>query len=202
MKRLIKYFGNGLLFLIPLVLTIWIVYKIFTSIDTAVSSIFLGPEQGQPNWWVSGLGVLISLATITVVGLLSSLFITRPLMQLIEKIFGRLPLIKLLYSSLKDLVGAFVGDKKKFDQPCLVTLMPGGNIKAMGFVTRKSVDFLGIKDEVAVYLPQSYNFAGSVLIVSRSQVRLLDIDSSDAMTFIVSGGVTGGHGHERDKPAE
>ena len=197
MKKMITYFGNGLLFLIPIAVTLWVIYWVFTTIETAVRAIVLGGASNeQPQWWVSGLGVVISLGFITIVGMLSSLFITRPLLQLVEKVFGRLPLIKLLYSSIKDLIGAFVGDKKKFDQPCLVTLMPQSNIKALGFVTRKSVDFLHLQDEVAVYLPQSYNFAGSVLIVPRSQVKLLEMDSSDVMTFIVSGGVSGGHGSE------
>jgi len=193
MKKLLKYFCNGLLFIVPVAVTIYVVYWLFVSIDQTVLKIIM-PDQTpgtEPAWWRTGLGVLILLVVITVVGVLTSLFITRPLLQLIEKVFGRLPLVKLLYSSIKDLIGAFVGDKKKFDQPVIVALASGGTTKVLGFITRKSLDFWQMADEVAVYLPQSYNFAGNLIIVPRDQVKPLHADSSDVMAFLVSGGVSG-----------
>jgi len=193
MKKLLKYFCKGLLFIVPVAVTIYVIYWLFVSIDQTVLKIIM-PDQvpgTEPAWWRTGLGVLILLVVITLVGVLASLFVTRPLLQLVEKIFGRLPLVKLLYSSIKDLIGAFVGDKKKFDQPVLVTLVSGGSAKALGFITRKSLDFWQMDDEVAVYLPQSYNFAGNLLIVPRDQVKPLHADSSDVMAFLVSGGVSG-----------
>lgn len=195
MKRLARYFGSGLLFLIPVVLTVYIVFWLFSSIDNLVRSI--AEHMGRKP--LPGMGVVITLAVILLVGFFSSLFITRPVLQLVEKMFGRLPLIKLIYSSIKDLIGAFVGEKKKFDQPVLVTLVPEGKVKALGFITRSSLDFLGLQGEVAVYFPQSYNFAGSVLIVPRGQVQAIGADSSDVMAFIVSGGVSGGVGEEKKK---
>jgi uncharacterized membrane protein len=88
------------------------------------------------------------------------------------------------------MIEAFAGERKSFDKPVIVELIKDGP-KAMGFVTQSSLDFLGIDGHVAVYLPQSYNFAGSVLIFLAERVKPLDIDSSEAMTFIVSGGVSG-----------
>ena len=148
MKILAKYFAKGLLFLIPLGATVYVVYWVFSTIDGAMRALILG-ESGQ-DWWVSGLGVVISLAVITGVGVLTSLFIMRPILQLIEKLFSRLPLVKLLYSSVKDLIGAFVGEKKKFDQPVLVKVMPESNVKMAGFITRKSLEMFGLENEVAV----------------------------------------------------
>jgi len=192
MKKLGKYFIKGLMFIIPVGVTIFIVVWLFETIDQMVKSLFtIGREGVEPQWWWTGLGVIILLLVILLVGFLSSLFITRALLQLIEKLLGRLPLVKLLYSSIKDLVGAFVGDQKKFDQPVIVNVLPGGSAKALGFVTRKSMDFLGLEKSVAVYFPQSYNFAGSVLIFPADQVQPLQADSSDVMAFIVSGGVSG-----------
>ena len=199
MKPIVKYFANGLLFLIPVGATVYIVYWIFSTIDTLVRDLIVRDSTGPSQWWFTGLGVLITLGFIFGVGLLTSLFITRPLTQLVEKVFARTPLIKLLYSSIKDLIGAFVGDQKKFDQPIMVTLIPGSNVKALGFVTRRTMEIFGLQDEVAVYLPQSYNFAGSVLIVPAAQITPIDADSADVMAFIVSGGVSG-HGHQ--KPAQ
>jgi uncharacterized membrane protein len=88
-------------------------------------------------------------------------------------------------------VEAFAGEKKKFDKPVLVTFGPNSYAKIVGFMTRENLDNLGLKDHVAVYLPQSYNFAGNVLIFPKEAVKPLDIESSEAMTFIVSGGVAG-----------
>ena len=192
MKTLARYFVNGLLFLIPVVVTVYVIVWVFRSIDSGVQQIIIrNPAGVLPQWWVTGLGVLISLTVITIVGVLTKLFITQPVVQLVERIFGRLPLVKLLYSSIKDLVGAFVGDEKKFDQPVLVNLLPGSDAKALGFITRQSMEFWGLKNEVAVYFPQSYNFAGSVLIVPAERVKPLHADSADVMAFIVSGGVSG-----------
>ena len=192
MKKLIKYFANGLLFIFPLAVTVWVVYWLFTTIDQTVLKVVAGGEAGsQPVWWRTGLGVVILLVVITGVGVLSSFLVTRPLMQLVERLFGQLPLVKLLYSSIKDLIGAFVGEKKKFDQPVLVEILPGGGAKAIGFITRRSLAFWDLADEVAVYFPQSYNFAGNLLVVPKMQVRLLKADSSEVMAFLVSGGVSG-----------
>jgi len=178
MKRLTRYFFEGLIVLIPLVATIYVVYAVFTKID----SIF--------KFSVPGMGFLVTLLTITVVGFISSNFLTRKLVGLVETIFTRLPFVKMIYSSVRDLIGAFVGDKKSFDKPVLVTLSPANNIQAIGFVTQESMEKIGFADKVAVYLPQSYNFAGNLIVVPKDQISHLSVESGDIMAFIVSGGVT------------
>jgi uncharacterized membrane protein len=97
--------------------------------------------------------------------------------------------VKLVYNSIKDLVSAFVGDKRRFDAPVAVSL--AGNNKVLGFVTRDGLGRLGMPDYVAVYFPQSYNFAGYLMLVPRAQIEHLDLPSADVMTFIISGGVSG-----------
>ena len=93
MKRLAKYFGNGLLFLIPTGATVYVVYWIFSTIDGLVKSGLTGGDGVLPGWWHHGFGVLITLGVILVVGFLSTLFIPRPLAQLVENVFARLPLV-------------------------------------------------------------------------------------------------------------
>jgi len=178
MKRLTKYFFEGLLVLIPLVATVYVIYVIFTKID----SIF--------KFALPGMGFVVTLLMITLVGFISSNFIARRLVGLVDTIFTRLPLVKMIYTSVKDLIGAFVGDKKSFDKPVLVTLSPESNIQAIGFITRVSMEKIGFTDKMAVYLPQSYNFAGNLIVVPKEQVTPLAVDSGDIMAFIVSGGVT------------
>jgi uncharacterized membrane protein len=178
MKRLTRYFFEGLLVLVPLVATIYVIYIVFLKID----NIF--------RFRVPGMGFIVTILTITVVGFISSNFLTRRLVGLVDKIFTKLRFVKMIYTSVKDLIGAFVGDKKSFDKPVLVTLSPGTNIQAVGFITRNSLENIGHADKVAVYLPQSYNFAGNLLVVPNDQVTPLSADSGDVMAFIVSGGVT------------
>ena len=178
MKRFTRYFFEGLLVLIPVVATIYVIFLIFTKVD----NIF--------KFSVPGMGFIVTILTITIVGFISSNFITKKLLGLVEKIFTKLPFVKMIYTSVKDLIGAFVGDKKSFDKPVLVTLSPGSNIQAIGFVTRESLENIGFPDKVAVYLPQSYNFAGNLLVVPRDQVTPISAESGDIMAFIVSGGVT------------
>ncbi len=178
MKKLARYFLEGLLFLVPLVATIYFVYFVFIKIDSIL------------RFDIPGLGFVAIILTITLVGMIASNFLTRRLVGLVDKIFTRLPLVKMIYSSIKDLINAFVGDKKSFNKPVLVTLVPGGNIQAIGFVTRESLDNLGLSEYVAVYLPQSYNFAGNLVVVPKGQVSPVSADSGDVMAFIVSGGIT------------
>ena len=111
--------------------------------------------------------------------------------RIIDNLFSRLPFIKMIYSSIKDLVNAFVGDQKRFDKPVLVSLFSESTVQTLGFITRESLENIGIAERLAVYLPQSYNFAGNVVVVSRDQVIPLNIESGKVMTFIVSGGVSG-----------
>ncbi len=192
MKALLKYFTRGLIFLVPVSVTIYIVYCIITTVGgTSWKLLDKYIPLEVPGWFEYVLGILLTVFIIMFAGFISSLFITRPIVQLFDRLIARLPLISLIYNSIKDLIGAFVGDKKKFDKPVIVNLTANG-IRALGFITRQSLETFNLTDDVAVYFPQSYNFAGSVLIVPKTQITIRDdIDSSDIMTFIVSGGVTG-----------
>jgi uncharacterized membrane protein len=181
MKRLGKYFLEGLLVLVPVLGSIYIIYLVFQKID------------GILRIPIPGVGFIITIIIITIIGFLSSNFITRRLVRFSERIFSKLPLVKIIYSSIKDLVGAFVGDKKSFDKPVLVTLDSKTKQLALGFITRESLDFLSLKDHVAVYFPQSYNFAGNLLIFPNAQIKPIETKSADVMKFLVSGGLSGGN---------
>ncbi|HZK86391.1 MAG TPA: DUF502 domain-containing protein [Syntrophomonas sp.] len=95
----------------------------------------------------------------------------------------------LLYGSVKDLLNAFVGDKKSFNKPVLVKLSNESHAHVMGFITCESLNSFGLDDYMSVYVPQSYNFAGQLLIFPRGHVQPLESNSADMMAFIVSGGV-------------
>jgi uncharacterized membrane protein len=176
-SRLFNYFFKGLVFLAPFALTIYVCVRVFTTIDGWL---------GIP---IPGVGFLVTIVLITLFGYLAQGLLTRSVFGVVERLLDRLPFVRLLYSSTKDLLNAFVGEHKRFDKPVTV-LYAGGPGRAIGFVTQQSLATMGLRDHVTVYLPQSYNFAGQLLIFPTSAVQALDADSADVMAFIVSGGVT------------
>jgi len=178
MKRISQYFLQGLLFLVPLVVTIYVIYWVFVKID------------GVLSFPVPGVGFIVTAVGITLVGFVASNFLTRNIVHLVDKVFARLPLVKMIYTSIRDLVNAFVGDKKSFNRPVQLVIDKERNLSVLGFATRESLDSIGIKDSVAVYLPQSYNFAGNLIIAGREQVKPMSADPGEVMKLIVSGGVS------------
>jgi uncharacterized membrane protein len=139
---------------------------------------------------VPGVGFAATILLITLVGFAGSNFVTRSVVALVDRLVARLPFVRLLYGSTKDLLNAFVGERRRFDRPVLVRLIPGSEARAFGFVTQAALEGLGLAGSVAVYLPQSYNFAGQLWVLPTEAVQPLAADSSEVMAFIVSGGVT------------
>lgn len=179
LRKLVGYFLRGALVTAPLGLTLYLVLTVLTALDRVL-------PVGIP-----GLGLLITLLLITAIGAFTSNVVGRSVLESTEHFMTRVPLVKLVYSSIKDLIGAFVGDRKSFDRPVAVRPQRNAELKLLGFVTRHSLGSLGMLGHVAVYLPQSYNFAGQLILVPADQVEELDVPSGELMTFIVSGGVSG-----------
>lgn len=176
---LVRYLVRGAIVLTPLATTAYVLWWALATLDQLL-------PVGIP-----GLGLVLVLTLVTLVGWLTSSMLGASLVEMTDRRLAKLPLIKLIYSSIKDLIDAFVGDKKRFDQPVAVKLDARGAVRTLGFVTREALEVPGLEGTVAVYLPQSYNFAGNVLIVERRLVEPLGVSSGDMMTFIVSGGVSG-----------
>jgi len=183
MKRLISYFLRGVVFVAPIGITAWLLASAFLWVDDWVRSRFELPFPG--------LGLGAAIVAVTFVGFLASNFLTRRLMRALEGLVARLPLVKILHGSFKDLLSAFVGDERRFDKPVLVSMNRDGTVKLMGFITRETLETYGLEDHLAVYFPQAYNFAGQVVVVPKTSITPLDRASSDVMTFIVSGGISG-----------
>jgi uncharacterized membrane protein len=177
MRRLLLYFVRGLLFTVPTAVTAWLFYEIFTRIDS-----WLG-------FTVPGVGFVLTLALVTAIGFLTTNLLTRGLLAAFEELIERLPLVRLVYNSIKDLIGAFVGEKKRFDKPVLVSMTPDKAVRALGFITQESLESLAGAKSVVVYLPFSYSIAGWTCVVPVDRVQRLDTSSSDFMAFVVSGGV-------------
>jgi uncharacterized membrane protein len=177
-SQLFGYFVKGLLLLAPFYITAYIIYNILDSLDSHF------------YFFVRGTGLVIMLAIIMLVGFLGSTFITVPVVRIFEEAISNLPLVRLIYFSLKDLVQAFVGDKKKFNQPVVIVLNKENGIKKIGFITQNDLSFLNLDASVMVYCPHSYAFSGEMFIVPSESIALLNLPTSDVMKMIISGGVS------------
>ncbi|HHZ64882.1 MAG TPA: DUF502 domain-containing protein [Flavobacteriales bacterium] len=183
MKKLISFFLQGLLFIGPIAVSVFVIFKIFDLVD--------GLLRNFLPWEIPGLGLLIILVLITGLGWLGSTIIAKPMFSYFDKVVEKAPLIKIIYTAVKDLLSAFVGSKKSFNQPVLVKLEKDSDVQKLGFITQSDLSDLGIgKDKVAVYLPHSYAWSGNQYIVPKANVQALDVSAATVMKFIVSGGVT------------
>ncbi len=184
-SRVIQHFFQGILILAPIFFTGYAIYWLFEKLDNLVQVNI--PHVGI----IPGIGFLIILVGITIVGYLSSSFITGRLFDLFDHLLERTPVIKYLYSSIKDVFDAFIGEKRKFDHPVFVHIY-SDEVWEIGFITQKDMSHLGLTDMVAVYVPMSYAISGKVYIVKEDQIKPMEnISAGEAMKFAVSGGVTG-----------
>ena len=180
MNRIAKSFGQGLLIVAPIGITVAVIWTVVSALDKCLNA---------PFW---GAGLLITVAAVTAIGYFGRNVAGKRIMRLLERGLKRVPFVNLLYNSLRDLFGAFVGERKSFEKPVFVEVAPNG-VKVFGFMTCEWFEDPQLANHVSVYLPQSYNFAGNTIIVPKHLVHSLDADGPEFMAFVVSGGVTDMH---------
>ncbi|HPF61060.1 MAG: DUF502 domain-containing protein [Gemmatimonadetes bacterium] len=186
LRRFATYFLRGAVITLPVVLTIWVALAAVTWIDGLL---------GLP---IPGVGLLIVILGIGLIGALATNVVTRAAIGTLDAILAKLPLVRLLYTAAKDLMQAFAGEKRRFNRAVRVQPDPTLELWFLGFVTADDMARMGLPGWVAVYLPQSYNIAGNLVLVPTERVVPVEVDAADLMAFIVSGGVAKGGGH----PAE
>lgn len=177
-RRLAAYFLRGLVLTVPAVLTIWVSWATIRWVD------------GLLGVRIPGAGLLATVALVTLIGAAASSYVATMALGWLERLLERLPFVRLLYTSTKDLLNAFVGEERRFTRAVRVALSDDGAVSVLGFVTAESLADLGLPGQVAVYLPQSYNFAGNLILVPADRVTPVKADSAEVMAFIVSGGVS------------
>jgi uncharacterized membrane protein len=183
-KRLITYFLQGLFLFSPIALTAFSIYWAFDLIDSRLNPSL--PDIGK----VPGLGVIILLIGIVLLGYLGSTVIFNPIWKLIDSFLHKFPLTKFIYPAFKDIFGAVMGKEKKLNRPVLFRISKDSDLERIGFITEDDLSKLGIGSEkVAVYAPHSYNFSGNVYIVPTENITPLNVEASEAMKFVVSGGM-------------
>jgi uncharacterized membrane protein len=189
-SRLLRYFFQGLLILAPIGITALTLYWAFVTIDNIIPKELI-PEGASFSFLkYKGVGFVLVLLLIIVVGYLSSSFIIGRIFDLFDHLLERTPFIKYIYTSIKDVFDAFVGEKKKFDHPVLVQIY-GVDVWEMGFITQADVSNFGLEGYMAVYVPHAYAITGKVFMVPKDRVKALtNVSAGEAMKFAVSGGVT------------
>ena len=181
-----RNFLQGLVIIGPLAVTVWIIWYIVFSIDNIVPSI----SQEFP-----GLVFILVIAGTTLIGFLGNKFILgRVIVDSVDYILEHTPGIKFIYTSLKDVMGSFVGDKKKFNTPVWVKTSDNPEVWRIGFLTQEDMTAVNLQDMVAVYLPHSYAVSGWVIVTNSKNIKFVEgMTAAAAMKFAVSGGVAGFH---------
>ncbi|MDX1639182.1 MAG: DUF502 domain-containing protein [Balneolaceae bacterium] len=185
MKSLLNNFLRGLLLVFPLGATLYIIYASVNWANDSLNRLLFEPF----NLDIPGLGIITVFLGVSLLGYICTRAFTRPIIHYFENFLTRVPLVKIIYTSIKELTEAFVGDKKKFTKPVLVKLNDSG-LNKLGFITDEDLSEFGLHEIIGVYCPHSYNFSGNLFFVRREAVVPLDANPSEVMKYIVSAGVT------------
>ncbi|WP_064196952.1 MULTISPECIES: DUF502 domain-containing protein [Emticicia] len=188
-SRLLSYFIRGLLFVAPIGFTIYILLGAFDFVDNIIR---IRIPTGDPNrdLIIPGLGSMIIVLGTMVIGFTFSVLLPQTIQNIIENAIGHLPLVRIFYFAFKDLISAFVGDKRKFTQAAIVQINKETGVHKIGFITQNDLSNLGVNNLIAVYFPHSYAFSGELVLVPKENVQMLDMPSAEVMKLIVSGGVS------------
>jgi uncharacterized membrane protein len=190
MKRLGRYFLQGLLYLTPVAVTLYLFFIVFSWIDNLLRNSGFFNKFEIVHDTIPGVGLVVFAILVTLVGFLGEHLIATPISRAMGRLMNKAPLFKIIYTSVKDLLSAFVGKERKFDTPVLVNIDDKGHMQRLGFITSKELSHIGLEGKVSVYLPSSYGMLGELVIVNQEHVTIINANSAEIMKFIVSGGVT------------
>lgn len=180
LRKLVRFFFQGLIILAPIGLTAYVLYWLFDKVDSIL----------RPYVNIPGLGFAIIIVFVLLVGWVSSYFIMGSFISFFDQWMDRTPGIKFIYSSTKDFFEAFTGDKKRFDKPILAEVF-GDNVWVMGFLTDEELAKFDMGAEmVSIYIPQAYHWAGQLYVLPRNKVKKIEnVSPGDTMKYAVTGGV-------------
>ncbi len=186
MKKVFRYFLQGLLLVAPTAFTIFVVYWLFDMIDGPIRNLI----KNVFNVQIPGVGLVFTFFFIALMGWIGQSFLFKPIGQFVDHVFEKVPILKMIYSTMNDFLKAFVGDKKKFTKPVRVKVNLVSELEKVGFITAEDLTDLGLKDKVAVLFPHSYNWSGEMFLVPRELITPLDLPPGEVMKFALTGGVT------------
>lgn len=189
-KSISKILITGFITLLPVVLTIYLLYWLAVSSEQVMgSALRLVLPQAI---YFPGLGMIAGLVLVFIVGLMMNAYMVRQLFALGEQVLYRLPLIKTVYRAFRDFFDFFSPKKEQFGQVVAVTL---NGMELVGFITQEDPmrlpESFRDRDSVLVYLPMSYMVGGYTVLIARSELRPLKMSKEEAMRFVLTAGITG-----------
>lgn len=191
MKSLGRIFLTGVLTVLPVLATAYLLIWLFTTAES-----FLGKPLRwliPDDYYRGGMGLLVGIIVIFVVGVLMRAYIVRRVFEFSERILLEIPLIKTIYAALRDFFGMFAGQSDSDALQVVMVTLPGSSLRLMGFVTRDEFSDLpeGIAEpgEVAVYLPMSYQIGGFTVFMPRTQLSPVQMSREQAMRFVLTAGL-------------
>jgi uncharacterized membrane protein len=184
-----RIFLTGLLTVLPIVVTIYVTVWMLTVLERFFGKqiMLLVPDE----WYRTGMGLLVAIAVVFAVGVLMHGYVFRRLFALLEWLMLEIPLVRSVYTAMRDLLGMFAEHKDEALQVVAITLP--GEMRVLGFITR--ADFsdappgIAQPGEVAVYLPMSYQLGGFTVFVPKDAVTPIDMSREEAMKFILTAGL-------------
>lgn len=197
MKSISQTFAKGLLFSLPIAITLGALYWFFSWAESLLSPLL---EYVLPQgWYITGMGVLSGLVIIFLLGLLVQAYLLRQLFEWLENSLNRIPLVKTLYGSARDIMRLFSGsEEQELQKVVLVSLHE--DIRMIGFVTNEDIDFAKDDDVIAVYVPLSYQVGGHLLYLPRSRCEPLDIPVKVAMQQVLTAHISQSKPKGRPQP--
>ncbi len=193
LKVINKNILTGLITLLPVILTLYLLYWFVVTTETMLGGIIR--SLVSDDFYKPGMGVVAGLIVAFLVGLIMQTFIARQLLSAIERLVKRLPVVKSIYLSIRDLLDYFSSEKKQdFEQVVSVTINENG-MQVIGLVTQADMDQmpegLNQQENLLVYIPMSYGIGGFAVLVPRSATKPIKMSMEDAMRFTLTAGVTG-----------
>ncbi|OGR82494.1 MAG: hypothetical protein A2902_05630 [Elusimicrobia bacterium RIFCSPLOWO2_01_FULL_64_13] len=187
MRALTRYFFQGVLLLLPITITIYLLVIVFQKVD-AIGQVVLA--QWVPEGALrTGFGFLGTVGFIILVGTISSHWLGAALFDWVERQFARSPIVRGMYGLIRETVHSVFGKKKILSQAVLVDL-PKLGYKRVGFVTQDPVTFTdGEEEKIVVYMPHSFQISGEMIVVPKASVRFLNIPPETAFKMVMSAGI-------------
>jgi uncharacterized membrane protein len=192
MNTLGKLLLKGLAVVIPAALTLAILWWLAKGSEQLLGGLL---EKYLPTgWYIPGMGLLSAVAITILIGLLTHVILFQRLFAVGDAILNRLPLVKSIYSAIKDFMDYLSPDSKEAMRKVVLVKLPGQQFELIGFVTREDFDTLPFKltvdDPVAVYLPFSYQIGGYTLFLPRAGLTPVDMSFEQAMKLVLTGAVS------------
>ncbi len=190
LKRLLALFLSGLTFVLPLALTLYALYWLLASVERLFH--WLWNLALPDSWYFTGFGLILGIVAVASVGAMMNAYVGQYLLEKFEKWLDRIPLVKTIYGSVRDLMSFFSGKKKGIGRVVTVDVTP--EIRMLGFVTHEDAAGLTSQkrdaDRIAVFLPMSYQIGGFMVFVPRERITQLDMKVEDALRLAITAGVT------------